>query len=82
MGAWYKDMNAMEADYGLIVFTRAREDVEDKLGRTLTDAEWDKVRLTKTWRRASSDDTINDMINMIVWDAIYEAEINMTEEVI
>lgn len=75
---WIKDLVHIEQKYGLLTFVRSREDVEEKIGRELTDAEWDAVRSTVAWRKGNDDEFINGLINDIVWDAISQSNINAT----
>jgi hypothetical protein len=77
---WIKDLVHIEQKYGLLTFVRSREDVEEKISRELTDAEWDAVRSTVAWRKGSDDEFINSLLNEIVWEAITQANIS-TEEV-
>ena len=73
---WIKDLVHIEQKYGLLTFVRSREDVEEKISRELTDAEWDAVRSTVAWRKGSDDEFINSLLNEIVWEAITQANIN------
>ena len=76
---WIKDLVHIEQKYGLLTFVRAREDVEEKIGREVTDTEWDAVRSTVAWRKGNDCEFINSLVNEIVWDAITESNINTQE---
>lgn len=73
---WIEDLVRIEQKFGLLTFIRAREDVEEKIDRELTDTEWDAVRSTVAWRKGNDCEFINSLVNEIVWDAITEANIN------
>lgn len=79
MSQWITDLIEVEQKHDLLVFVRSRDDVEDKLQRPLTDAEWEAVRNSNAWRKGDDDEYVNSLINQIVWDAITEANINTKE---
>lgn len=72
---WLTQLIELEQKHDLLVFVRSRDDVEDEIGRKLTDDEWQRIRLTNAWRKGDDDEYVNSLINQIVSDAIAQADI-------
>lgn len=74
--SWIDEINKIEQTHGLMIFVRGREDAEAALGREMTDDEWDKVLSSYEWRKASGNETINELINEEIDNALYECNLD------